>query len=75
MIIVSKSLAQDVSESTKGGCKNIPYMYKKMLFVMNSEDGDTPVDKISTQGIEMFDTKTDTESHSLLELGLKRQVL
>ena len=40
---------------------------------MNSEDEKIPTDKISTQGIEIFDTKTDTESHSLLELVLKRQ--
>ena len=42
-------------------------------FSMNSEDGETPTEEISTQGIEIFNTKTDTKSHSLLELGLKRQ--
>ena len=51
MITASKALAQDVSENTKGGWKNIPSIYKKILFAVNSEDGETPTDKISTQGI------------------------
>ena len=42
---------------------------------MNSEDGETPINEINTQGIEIFDTKTDTEAHSLLQLGMKRQGL
>ena len=42
---------------------------------MNSEDRDTPANKISTQGIDIFDTKTDTQANSLLELELKRQGL
>ena len=50
-------------------------MYKKMLLAMNSEDGETPTDEISTQGIEISDTNNDTEAHSLLELGLNRQGL
>ena len=56
-----------------GRRKMILSMYNKMLFAMNSEDGEIPVDKISTTGIEIFDTKTDTEAHSLLELVLKRK--
>ena len=50
-------------------------MYKETLFDMNLEDGDIPADKISTQGIEIFDTKNDTESLSLFEIGLKPQGL
>ena len=50
-------------------------MYKNMIFAMNPEDRETPADKISTQGIEIFDIKTDTEAHILLEFGLKRQGL
>ena len=73
MITASKALAQDVSANMKGGWKKIPSMYKKMLFTMNSEDGDTPTKKSSTQGIEIFDTKTNTEAHILLYLGLKLQ--
>ena len=38
MITASKALDQYVSANTKGGWKKITYMYKKMLFVMNSED-------------------------------------
>ena len=48
-------------------------MYKKILFAMNPEDRETPADEISTQRIEIFDINIDTEAHSLLELGLKRQ--
>ena len=40
---------------------------------MNSEDKETPYREISTQGIEIFDTKIDIEAHSLLDLGLKHQ--
>ena len=58
-----------------GRRKKILYMYNKMLFAMNSENRYSPAEKISTQRIEIFDTKTDTEAHSLLELGLKRQGL
>ena len=36
MITASKALAQDVSKNTKGGWNNIPSMYKKMLFTINS---------------------------------------
>ena len=43
--------------------------------MMNSEDRETPDNKISTQGIEIFDTHTYNKAHSLLELGLKRQGL
>ena len=50
-------------------------MYENMIFAMNPEDRETPADKISTQGIYIFDIKTDTEAHILLELGLKRQGL
>ena len=50
-------------------------MYKNMLLEMNSEYGETPAKKIITQGIEILDTKTDTESHSLLELEMKHQGL
>ena len=75
MITASKALAQDVSKNTKGVWKKIPSMYKKMLSEMNLEDGDTPAKIICTQGIEIFNTKTDTKAHSLLYLGLKRQEL
>ena len=46
-----------------------------MLFEINSEDGEILADKINTQWIEIFDTKTDTEAHSLLEIELKYQGL
>ena len=36
MITASKALAQYVSANTKGGWNKIPYMYKKMIFTMNS---------------------------------------
>ena len=36
---------------------------------------ETPFNGISTQGIEIFYTKTDTKSHSLLDLGRQRQGL
>ena len=75
IITASKALAQYVSANKKGGWKKIPSMNKNMLFATNSEDRETSADKISTQGIEIFDTKTDTKDHSLLELGLKRQGL
>ena len=75
MITASKALVQDVSANIKGGWKKIHYMYKNMIFAVNSEYRDIPADEISTQGIEIFDTKTDTEAHNLLELGLKRQGL
>ena len=42
---------------------------------MNIEDRGTPANKISTQGTEISDTKTNIESHSLLELELKLQGL
>ena len=42
---------------------------------MNPEDVETPAEKISTQGIEIFDTKIDIKAHSLLDLGLKRKGL
>ena len=73
MITKSKALDQDVSANTKSGWKEIPYMYKKILFAMNPEDREAPADEISTQRIEIFDINIDTEAHSLLELGLKRQ--
>ena len=73
IIIASKAVAQDVSANKKGEWNKIPSLYKNMLFAVNSEYEETPTDKISTQGIEIFDTKTDTEAHSLLELGLKCQ--
>ena len=75
MITASKALAQDVSENTKGGWKKIPYVYNRMLFMIDSDGKDTPADKNRTQVIEIFDTDTDTESHSLLEIWLKRQGL
>ena len=75
IITASKALAQDVSTNMKGGWKKIPYMYKNMLFTMNSEDIETPANKINTQGIEIFDTKTNAKAHSLLEIRLKRQGL
>ena len=75
MITASKSLVQYVSENTKGGWKKIPSMYNKMLFTMNSEDIETTANKISTQGIEIINTNTDTKSHSLLEITLKHQGL
>ena len=50
-------------------------MYKKFIFAESSEDIETPADKVSTHGIEIFDIKIDTEAHILLELGLKRQGL
>ena len=71
----SKALEQDVSKNMRGGWKKITSMYKKLLFATNSEDRDTPANKISTQGIENFDTKTDTEAQSLLEIVLKLQGL
>ena len=37
---------------------------------MNAEDRETPADEISTQGIKIFYTKTDTKSHSILELWI-----
>ena len=49
MITSSKALAQGVSAITKGVRNKIPCMYNKMLFEMNSEDGETPANKISTQ--------------------------
>ena len=45
MITAGKALAQDFSANTKGGWNKIPFMYKKMLFAMNSEDGNTPAEK------------------------------
>ena len=51
MITASKTLDQDVSSNTKDIRKKIPYMYKKMLFTMNTEDGETPTNEIRTQGI------------------------
>ena len=75
MITESKTLAQDVSENRKGGWNKIPSMYKKILFVMNAEDVETSANEISTQGIEIFHTKTDTEAHILLEIVLKHQGL
>ena len=48
---------------------------QEMIFAINSEDGETPTYEISTQRMEIFDTKTDTKDHSLLELGMKRQGL
>ena len=75
MIKASKALAQDVSANTKGGPKKIPSMYNKMLFLINSEDRDTPAEEIITQGIEILDTKTDTKDHSTLKLVLKHQGL
>ena len=45
MIIASKELAQDVSANTKVGWKKIPSMYNKIIFVMNSEHGETPPTK------------------------------
>ena len=75
MIKASKALAQEYSANTKNGWKKIPSMYKKMLFEMNPENGETPVKKISNQGIEIFDKSYDTEAHSLLDLGLKHQGL
>ena len=50
-------------------------MYNIMVFEMNSEDRETPTNKISTQGIEISDTNTDTKVHSFLEIRLKRQGL
>ena len=49
MITSSKTLAQDVSKNKKDGWKKIPSIYDKMLFAMNSEYGETPTNKISTQ--------------------------
>ena len=49
-----------VSTNTKGGWKKITSMYKETLLTMNEEDGEIPANKISTQGIEIFDTKTNT---------------
>ena len=50
-------------------------MYKNNIFAMNSEDIETPAKEISTKGIYIFDTNTDTESHSILKFRLKRQGL
>ena len=75
MITAIKILAQDVLSNMNDGQKKINSMYKETLFDMNLEDGDIPADKISTQGIEIFDTKNDTESLSLFEIGLKPQGL
>ena len=49
MITESKSLAQDVSANTKDGWNNIPSMYKKLLFTMNSEERETPPMKSVTK--------------------------
>ena len=49
IITAIKSLDQDVSENTNVGWKRIPFMYKKILFAMNTEDGETPDEKINTQ--------------------------
>ena len=75
MIELSKELAQYVSANTRGGWNKMPFMYKKMIFAVNSENRETPADKIITQGIEIFDTKNNTKAHSLLEIGLKFQGL
>ena len=53
----------------------MPSLYKNMLSAMNYKDRETPANEISTQGIDIFDTKTDTGSQSLLDLGLKLQGL
>ena len=45
MITASKALDQDVSENTNGGRRKIPSMYKKILFTINSEDGENPTEK------------------------------
>ena len=74
-IKASKTLDQYVSANTKGGWKKIPYIYKKTIFTINSVERENPSDKISTQGIEIFNTKTYTKAHSLLEFGMKRQGL
>ena len=72
MITASKALAQDVSENTKGRWKKITYMYKNMLFAMNSEDEETPADKINTKGYkypyrspQSLDNWTETTSNIL----------
>ena len=75
MITSIKALAQYVSSNTKGGWKKIPSMYKNIIFVMNSEDGETPADGINIQVIEISDTNTDTKARSLLGIGMKLQGL
>ena len=68
MITASKALAQDISSNTKGELNKIPSMHKKMLSEINLEYRKIPSKEISTQGIEIFGTKIDTEAYSILEI-------
>ena len=54
----------------------IHLLFTRGYYSRRIKNTDIPFAKeTSIQGKEIFDTKTDTESHSHLELGMKRQGL